>query len=216
MLLGRNGSVDAAWKETYYPWLKYQADAPSRASSLQCRYQDHACAWGSWVVSYRWSRVARNQVQGNLRRLQPEDRHAVRLRWAWQPLDAWTLQCQWDTKLVNADHEWERGSQFSQRLGWKGERWQWTASLGFFDTDSYQTALYLAEKEVLSATTTAVCSGKGLRAYLLLACRCTSSSSLYLRLSAFQYRDREVTGSGASRIEAPHRSEVKIQWVWKG
>lgn len=216
VLLGRNGSLDVAWKENFYPWLKYQVDAPSRKSSLQCRYQAQSHAWGGWLLSYRWYRSYRNQADGQLRLLQPTEKHSCRLRWTWEPADAWTLQCQWDAKLLNAMGEWEKGSLFSQQLAWNGRRIQWAASIGFFDTDTYQTALYIVEKDMLYATTSALCNGKGIRAYVLMAFRCTSASVVYVRLASFQYQDRQVVGSGSTQIDAPHRTELKIQWVWKG
>lgn len=216
MLLGKNGTLDASVGKSCYPWLKYRADAPSQASSVRMRYSLKDIAGGNWLFMYGWRQTEHNVTEVALRVLEQEVRHSSRVRWEWNLPSDCRFRLQWDGVLFVSDAQRAAGSMWTQQFTFGQRRLRSQLSFSCFDTDSYQGAIYTSESDVLYASSASVCSGKGIRCYGLVSFRCTSHWSMYAKLSFFRYYDRDVVGSGAAQTDAPHRTECRVQIVWKG
>ena len=216
MLVGKRGQLDADWRACRYPWLRYQADAPSSGSTLRLRYSATDPAGGGWLCLYRWNRKESNVTVDALRILQTSDLHSARLRWEWQPVVQWRIRLQWDGALYCKGEERSSGGMWSQQLTCSLRKWRYSLSFAGFDTDSYQAALYLTEQEVRYATSVVSCSGKGVRLCGLVTWQLSSAWSMQAKLTCCRYADRNKIGSGAAQIDRPHKTEIRLQCIWKG
>ena len=215
LLVGKRGEFDMAWTERRFPWLKYRTDAPSRASGLRLRYAVSERVGAAWLCMYGWSRSERNLTVGMLRTLSAEQRHSMRLQWTWQPVGKWQFRIRWDAALYSWDGRRSYGGMCTQQVTCRLERVQWCAFLACFDTDEYDAAIYFSEPDVRYAVSSVTCSGRGIRAGGVFSLRLSPALTWYLKVSVFRYDDRSVVGSGPALIAAPHKSEIRLQCIWK-
>ena len=54
-----------------------------------------------------------------------------------------------------------------------------------------------------------------MRVYLLGKLKLFNALTLYARIGCTVYRDRDEIGSGAAHIEGNHKTDVKVEAVWK-
>ena len=216
MLLGKRGTLDADWSYCRYPWLRYQTDAPSQGSALRLRFCTTDHGGGAWLFLYRWNRKEGNCQDDALRIIQPDDLHASRVRWEWKPEERWRIRLQWDGALYGGADSWSKGGMWSQQLTCSLRKIRYSLSFACFDTDSYQAALYLSEQDVRYATSVVSCSGRGVRLYGLVTWRLSAAWSMQAKLTCCRYADRDAVGSGATQIDKPHKTEIRLQWIWKG
>lgn len=205
LLLWKSGILDVSWKECVCPWLKYQLDFPSQNTVCQLRCTATPTRDSKWLISYRWKYSQQQLVNGNLHVPADEYKHAARACWTWMPFACWQFRMQWDGVVYCFGGHTEYGSMLSQSCSYQQRKVQLCASLAFFYTDSYRTAVYASEKDVLYVLTSPSFSGKGCRTNLVLAWKLSDSHALQLKLGMTQ-----------SLGPVPEvKSEVKFQWIWK-
>lgn len=205
LLFGKRGVCDLMWKESLNPWLKYQMDAPSRKSLCQFR-----CTLSPWeksqlLCTYRWKQSQQQLQHGNLRLPEEEHKHTLRLAWTWNPSAVWKFQWQWDGVAYNSGGNAEKGVMGMQACTFRQKKLQLHASFAFFNTDSYQTAVYVSERDVLYAMSLSSFSGSGYRANLLVSWKLAEFHTLYVKFGSTYLPGAQT-----------YKSEVKVQWIWKG
>lgn len=195
-----------------FPWLKFRVDAPSAGFDylLRVAYQPNKKLL--LYAQYREEHKQRNEPDANT------------------PINfpTATLKKQY---LFNIDFQANafvflrsrvQFSNFRQRLLTGGyamaqdvnitlRRWQLSVRAALFDTDDFDNRQYLFEKDVLYAFSIPAYYGRGFRWYGLLNYDITPKLSCWLRLSRTNLANRATIGSGLDEINAPHRTDVKLQ-----
>ena len=93
--------------------------------------------------------------------------------------------------------------------------YSFTFRYALFDTRDYDSRLYVYENDVLYSFSIPALYGKGMRVYLLGKLKLFNALTLYARIGCTVYRDRDEIGSGAAHIEGNHKTDVKVEAVWK-
>jgi hypothetical protein len=88
---------------------------------------------------------------------------------------------------------------------------QLKSRIAYFNSDDYDSRIYVYENDVLYAVSLPAYSGKGIRTYLIARYGLTRKLDLWVRYARTQLNDVSKIGSGTDLINAPHRSEVKAQ-----
>ena len=57
--------------------------------------------------------------------------------------------------------------------------------------------------------------GKGMRFYLLGKVKLFNSLTLYARIGRTIYSDRNTVGTGLPQIEGKHKTDLKVEAIWK-
>ena len=57
--------------------------------------------------------------------------------------------------------------------------------------------------------------GKGMRIYLMGKAKLFNALTLYARIGRTIYSDRDAIGSGLTLIEGYHKTDLKVEIVWK-
>ncbi len=86
-----------------------------------------------------------------------------------------------------------------------------TFRYALFDTDNYDTRIYVYENDVLYASSFPSYYYKGSRAYVLLRYRLSRNIDFWIRYAQTYYNDRFVIGSGLDEIQENVKSEIKAQ-----
>jgi hypothetical protein len=83
--------------------------------------------------------------------------------------------------------------------------------LQYFETNSYNSRIYVYESDVLYSFSIPAFYDKGFRYYLNLHYSITKNFELWMRWAQAIYSDKKVLGSGLDEINSNHKSEIKLQ-----
>lgn len=87
--------------------------------------------------------------------------------------------------------------------------------LMYFETDDYNSRLYAYESDVLYSFSIPVVYDKGYRYYLNINYDFSKKLSVWGRWAQFIYPNRTSIGSGLDEIKGKHKTEVKLQIMYK-
>lgn len=117
----------------------------------------------------------------------------------------------------NDDGSNSYGFFICQDLAYKPENkpFSLTFRYAIFDTDDYDSRVYAYENDVLYSFSVPALYGKGMRVYLLGKWKPVSNLTLYARIGSTIYSDRDEISSGLTLIEGKHKTDLKIEAIWK-
>ena len=87
--------------------------------------------------------------------------------------------------------------------------------LQYFETDGYNSRLYAYENDVLYSFSIPLFYGKGYRYYLNINYDVTRKLTIWGRVAQHFFPDQQKTGSSLDEINKNHKTEVKIQALYK-
>ncbi len=87
--------------------------------------------------------------------------------------------------------------------------------LMYFETDDYNSRLYAFENDVLYNYSIPVFYDKGYRYYLNVNYDVSKKLSLWAKWAQFVYAEKTSVGSGLDEIKGNHKTEVKLQLMYK-
>jgi hypothetical protein len=96
-----------------------------------------------------------------------------------------------------------------------GKKYQLTARYTMFQTDDYNTGIYIFENNVLYAYSLSKVYGRGSRAYLLLRYRIKRNIDFWVRIAQTYYTDRNTIGSGLEQIDGSTKTDLHLQLRFK-
>jgi len=117
----------------------------------------------------------------------------------------------------NDDGSNSHGFFICQDVAYKPENkpFSLTFRYAIFDTDDYDSRVYAYENDVLYSFSVPALYGKGMRMYLLGKWQPFKSLTLYARIGSTIYTDRDEISSGLTLIEGNHKTDLKVEVVWK-
>jgi hypothetical protein len=117
----------------------------------------------------------------------------------------------------NDDGSNSHGYFLCQDVAYKPENkpYSLTFRYAIFDTDDYDSRVYAYENDVLYSFSVPALYGKGMRVYLLGKVKIFKSLTLYARIGSTIYSDRNEIGSGLTLIESNHKTDLKVEAIWK-
>lgn len=212
--------VEADFFFDYYRllWLSYQTDAPIQGAdggvTLTCQLSRKS----TLMMRYQWRSKPKNASgEDYLRRVMDQNRHRIRLQWTNEPFPLLKLKTEVSAVFNRTEGtKWNKGILMYQDLVLALKRPQLSLYLrvAYFDTDSYDERLYAYENDVYYAFTVGSYYYQGLRAYLMLRYK-IQNLSIWLRVSRTHYLNKETISSGLTEIDKPHKTEVKVQGMYR-
>ena len=117
----------------------------------------------------------------------------------------------------NEDGSNSHGFFICQDIAYKPESKPFSLTFRYavFDTDDYDSRVYAYENDVLYSFSVPALYGKGMRVYLLGKWKPVSNLTLYARIGSTIYTDRDEISSGLTLIEGKHKTDLKVEAVWK-
>lgn len=117
----------------------------------------------------------------------------------------------------NQDGTNSKGFFIAQDIAYKPENkpFSLTFRYAIFDTDDYDSRVYAYENDVLYSFSVPALYGKGMRVYLLGKWKPFSQLTLYARIGSTIYSDRQEIGSSLSLIQGNHKTDLKLEAIWK-
>lgn len=212
--------VEADFFFDYYRllWLSYQTDAPIQGAdggvTLTCQLSRKS----TLMMRYQWGSKPKNASgEDYLRRVMDQNRHRIRLQWTNEPFPLLKLKTEVSAVFNRTEGtKWNKGILMYQDvvLNFRKPQLSLYLRIAYFDTDSYDERLYAYENDVYYAFTVGSYYYQGMRAYLMLRYK-IQNFSIWLRVSRTHYLDRETISSGLTQIDKPHKTEVKVQGMYR-
>lgn len=117
----------------------------------------------------------------------------------------------------NDDGSNSHGFFICQDVAYKPENKPFSIALRYaiFDTEDYDSRVYAYESDVLYSFTVPALYGKGMRVYLLGKWKPVSNLAIYARIGSTIYSDRDEISSGLTLIEGRHKTDLKVEAIWK-
>ena len=117
----------------------------------------------------------------------------------------------------NEDGTNEHGFYLCQDIAYKPEDkpYSLTFRYALYDAKDYNARIYAYENEVLYSFSVPALFGKGMRVYLLGKVKLFNALTLYARIGRTIYSDRDEIGSGLTLIEGNHKTDLKVEMIWK-
>lgn len=207
----------------YFPWARYQVSQSSHDTDLllQATYRRRR-----WTLMARHRSHLRQKDNETKTALVANNDHRERLALSYD-LGQLTLKTQADMSHTNYKQN-DNGWMLSQQLTWmpglqqgrqplpdKGVKrfshLQLNALVAYFDTDSYQSRIYVYERQLQHEFYFPTYYGRGMRLAMSSRVDVGSRFRLALRIGHTKYFDRQSIGSALQQINHSYQTDLDLQ-----
>lgn len=215
-------TLTAYYDRFEFPWLKYQIDAPSYGNDyvVQLNYTP------SKKVDFYFRIRERNKFKNNptidaadLNYIVPVNQRNYRFNISYTILPSLKLRNRIELIDYKTDKDkTQKGYIVYQDIVFNkiGKPLSVTLRYALFQTDSYDSRLYMYENDVLGAYSIPSFYNKGSRFYVMLNYNLTRRIELWFRYSQTVYQNQHVISEGSlTEIQGNTRSEIKAQVRFK-
>lgn len=208
-----------AWHLTAYadffqfPWLRYRVNAPSKGYDYLMQWNYHPAKQFELYIRYRnRNKPIDSSGNGVIDYPQDEIKQNLRVHFSNQLSSALSIKSRvelmwYDYRLKNAEQGF---------LGYVEAAYDWSKlssniRLQYFETNSYNTRIYVYESDVLYSFSIPAFYDKGFRYYINLHYGITKKLECWFRYASTVYRNKKIIGTGLDEIKGNTRSEIKLQ-----
>lgn len=217
ILLTKKFSLQAYADYFSFPWLKYEQDAPSKGLEYRA------------LLLYEHSRTVKMHLKYKYKQKEINTRADTfgevnyltdQTKWGWQYQINYRLSDRFDLrnrveiiKYIEGTDNPSLGYMLYQDINYNSANHKFGSNTRFavFNTDSYSSAVYAYENDVLYAFSIPAYSGKGVRFYQLLNYDLRKNIKLWFRYSLSYYPNLRLISSGLDEISGSIKSEIKFQ-----
>ena len=203
-----------------FTWLTSQVNAPSRGHDYYLRVSHSFNRRTSAYLQFRSKTKMKNSTDGEVFSHYPifYTKNTVRFNITYEL--GWDIHCANKAEYAhyrNEDGSNEHGYFLCQDIAYKPENLPFSLTFRYalFDAKDYNARVYAYENDVLYSFSVPAMYGKGMRFYLLGKVKLFNSLTLYARIGHTIYSDRNTVGTGLSQIEGNHKTDLKVEAIWK-
>ncbi|MBR3493334.1 MAG: hypothetical protein IKH44_13670 [Bacteroidales bacterium] len=203
-----------------FTWLTSQVNAPSRGHDYYLRVSHSFNRRTHAYLQFRSKTKMKNSTDAFVFSHYPifYTKNAVRFNINYEL--GWDIHCANKAEYAyyrNDDGSNEHGYFLCQDIAYKPENKPYSFSFRYaiFDAKDYNARIYAYENDVLYSFSVPALYGKGMRIYLLGKVKLFNALTLYARIGRTIYSDRDEIGSGLTLIEGNHKTDLKIEAIWK-
>jgi hypothetical protein len=196
-----------------FPWIKYLVNAPSRGYDYlaQLNYQPNK-QFGIYIRYKNKNKPTDSSGNGII--YYPESQVKQNLRVHLNQQLSSNLSINSRLELMWFNHQQKNAEQGF--LSYVEGSYEWkklsaNLRLQYFETNSYNSRIYVYESDVLYSFSIPAFYDKGFRYYVNLHYRATKKLRCWLRLARSIYDNRTAIGSGLDEIGDNTKTEVKFQ-----
>lgn len=193
----------------YFPRARYMISDSSRSwdNLLQATYQR-----GNIKLQARYRIRQTERDNADKTALEHKTDQRGRLSFTYQT-PVWQAKTQAD---ISNSHFTDNsfGYMLSQQVAYRQPKWQVGGTIAYFNTDDYDSRVYLFEPGMIYTMNFPMFYGEGI--HYALQAKWTPSKRLMAsaKLQTANYFDRSEIGSGRQRINASSQTELELQVRW--
>lgn len=196
-----------------FPWLKYRVNAPGKGYEYLMQFNYYPGKQFEWYVRYRnKNKPIDSSGNGVIYYPRDEVRQNLRVHFSGQLSSLFTVRSRvellWYAHPLKNEEEGFLG-YVEAALQWK--RVSSNIRLQYFETNSYNSRIYVYESDVLYSFSIPAFYDKGFRYYLNFSCNLSKRLKGWMRWAQTVFADKQVIGSGLDEIKGRAKSEIKVQ-----
>lgn len=192
-----------SWGQDYYIKTEHQIN---KRTSLYLLFRSKSKMKNSGVESYSYFPI-------------PYTKQSVRFNISYQLGDFKLSNKVQYSHYKDGDGSKSNGYFVCQDIAYKPTKFKVPFGITFryalFDTDDYDSRVYTYENDVLYAFSVPALYDKGMRFYLLGNVKLFNALSLYAKIGCTIYANKDEISSGLSLIKAKHRTDLKLEAIYK-
>lgn len=196
-----------------FPWWRYRISKPSQGTDFRFQATYTPRRDMLLLVNYRFKHRERDVTGTGGEEIVPTFHNRGRFRLTYTP-GAWKLQTTADYNVfvqqnLSASHGWHCTQSVACTLPW----FPLTLSVQgtYFDTDDYDSRVYVYEKGLLYTFYSPSFSGNGFRCSAHLRYDVGKTLMLLAKLGHTCYKDRDEIGSGNDLIRSNRKTDLQMQ-----
>jgi hypothetical protein len=222
----RSWQFDGYMDIIIFPWVKFNADAPSYSSGFSASVKYSPSRKAEWYVRYRneMRRSNSSEPAGNFNTIISGYRSSVRTNLSVQLTRSWTLRQRLELIQSRNPDKWfvANGRMYYIETIYKplSGRINYNFRVMLFDTDDFATRIYSYEQDVLFNASVPAVDGKGIRYYFNAHTKLRYGKKMpqwktdvYVRFAQTIYSNKSTIGSGMDEINRNIKSEIKLQLI---
>lgn len=207
-------SFSALYDRFRFPWLRYLVDAPSGGFDylLRFTYQPNkkVLFYTQYHEEHKGKNLPNNQTVTDI--VVETNRQSVLTNFEYSINRVFKTQ----TRLQYNRYQYigyskSNGYAIMQDIEGTLKRLQLKGRIAYYSTDDYDSRIYVYENDVLYAVSFPAYYGKGLRTYLVARYPVNRNLDVWLRVARTQLQNTDTIGSGNDEINAPHKTDVRMQ-----
>jgi hypothetical protein len=203
-----------------FTWLTSQVNSPSRGHDYYLRISHSFSKRANAYLQFRSKTKMKNSTDAFVFSHYPifYTKNAVRFNINYQiGRDFHGTNKAEYSHYRNDDGSNEHGYFLCQDIAYKPEYKPYSLAFRYaiFDAKDYNARIYAYESDVLYSFSVPALYGKGMRVYLLGKVKLFNALTLYARIGRTIYSDRDEIGSGLTLIERNHKTDLKVEAIWK-
>jgi hypothetical protein len=195
-----------------YPWLKSNIKAPAEGHEYFSQIEFTPSKSLSFYLRFRQKNKPLNNGSPKNKSVVITQKNQSRIHLSYQINANWEIRNRLEFSTYKKEKEQEQGFLFYQDLIYHFQKYPINLSCrdAIFDTDSYSTRIYAYENDVLYAYSIPAYYDKGSRFYFNVNYKISRNLTFYARYSNTKYSNKEIIGSGTSKINGNTKSEFKL------
>ena len=202
-----------------FTWLTSQVNAPSWGHDYYLRLSHSFSKRANAYLQIRSKTKMKNSTDAFVFSHYPifYTKNSVRFNINYQVRDFHFSNKAEYAHYYNDDGSDSHGYFLCQDVAYKPENKPYSLTLRYaiFDTEDYNARVYAYENDVLYSFSVPALYGKGMRVYLLGKWKPFKALTLYARIGSSIYSDRDEISNGLTLIEGKHKTDLKVEAVWK-
>lgn len=203
-----------------FTWLTMQAYAPSWGHDYYCRISHSINKKTSYYLQFRSKTKMKNSTDEHTFSYYPifYTKNSVKFNINYMIGNDFALCNKAEyAHYKNDDGSNSRGYFVCQDVAYKPQNkpFSLTFRYALFDTDDYNARVYAYENDVLYSFSIPALYGKGMRIYLLGKVKLFNALTIYARIGRTIYSNQDEISSGPSLIKGNHKTDLKIEAIWK-
>lgn len=206
-----NLSIMAYTDYAYFAWPKYQAFKESKAfdNLIQATWTP-----STWTFAARYRLKLRERDNAEKTALTYKKEHRARLTATYNGT-RWQTRTQADIALIGHENR-SFGWMLTQNVTYSAiNKLRVNASLGYFNTDDYNSRVYTYERGLLYTFNVPSFYGEGIRSTLLVSTDVVRNLLLTMKVGSVKYFDRNSISSGYQLISHSSATDMELQARWK-
>ncbi|WP_055148414.1 ComEA family DNA-binding protein [Jiulongibacter sediminis] len=215
----KRGITFSAFYDKYkFPWLRYLVDAPSDGDDYLLRFTLKPTKKWIFYTQYHRERKQRNSPNNETTTDYLTDSYRQNLLAHFETGLGKNFKSQ--TRLQYNSFLYygltrSNGFALIQDIEGAVGQLQLKTRIALFKTDDYNSRIYAYENDVLYTVSFPAYFGTGTRLYLVSRYSVNRNIDLWFRIARTSLLNTETISSGYNEIEAPHRSDLKLQIRYK-
>jgi hypothetical protein len=210
----KSWKVSAFFDSYSFPWLRYGIDSPSSGWDylVQANYTPNKDF--DMRIKIQRDKAVKNLSESTVAAVQNVERTKALLQATYNLSPELSMNSRIALVFFNPEMQAnEKGFLISQDIRYKMRKIPLSFAFRYaiFDTDSWNTRLYVYESDVLYAFSIPAYYDKGCRYYLNIGYKLLDKVQFWFRVSQTYYVEKEEISSGLSAIEGNKQTDVKLQ-----